>query len=356
MNGELSLPQVEIAVMSMDEKGQVLIGRAQDGWDKDKLTVPISRILPFELLSDAAKRTALEWAESMSSRSTPCSSANPLFNEKIEERRVVVFSLSQPGSHVSSPASASGWTCGNWATTRTRWAGHRRRRVLQAQPHPQAAGGCRRPPGPGRLKMNLISCRPATWNEVVGQDRVVSLLKSLLTMRKFTPRGFILKGPEGLGKTSVAYLLSRAFMCSGDNPLGCGTYLSCQSIDKEGFDHFPDFAEIDAAESPGVQDARNMLDRMIQPAALSRRRICLIDEAHRLSKRRLGRIPQASGRARYRQHLHVRHHGRGAHPQDHQTPLPTPPVHAGSRTTPSRASWQACRPNTDRLRTGGRSR
>ena len=132
--------------------------------------------------------------------------------------------------------------------------------------------------------MNLISCRPATWNEVVGQDRVVSLLKSLLTMRKFTPRGFILKGPEGLGKTSVAYLLSRAFMCSGDNPLGCGTCVSCQSIDKEGFDHFPDFAEIDAAESPGVQDARNMLDRMIQPAALSRRRICLIDEAHRLSK------------------------------------------------------------------------
>ena len=131
--------------------------------------------------------------------------------------------------------------------------------------------------------MSLISCRPQAWSEVVGQDRVVLLLKNLLTTAKLMPRGFILKGPEGLGKTSVAYLLGRALMCSGDNPLGCGTCVSCQSIDKEGFDHFPDFAEVDAAEKPGVQDARDMLDRMIQPAALSRRRICLIDEAHRLS-------------------------------------------------------------------------
>ena len=102
MNGELSLPQVEIAVMSMDEKGQVLIGRAQDGWDKDKLTVPISRILPFELLSDAAKRTALEWA------GINVEPQHALFvcesiNEKIEEHRVVVFIFAKPGSHVSSP-------------------------------------------------------------------------------------------------------------------------------------------------------------------------------------------------------------------------------------------------------------
>jgi DNA polymerase-3 subunit gamma/tau len=132
--------------------------------------------------------------------------------------------------------------------------------------------------------MNLIAQRPGTWNEIVGQDRVVSLLKSLLTVGKFLPRGFVLKGPWGVGKTSVAYLLARALMCSGDDPLGCGKCPSCQSIDRDGIKHDPDFDETDAAEKPGVQDARDMLDRAAQPPTLGGRRAALVDEAHRLSK------------------------------------------------------------------------
>lgn len=131
--------------------------------------------------------------------------------------------------------------------------------------------------------MNLISFRPTAWSEVVGQDRVVSLLKSLLTTGKFLPRGFILKGPWGLGKTSVAYLLSRALMCSGDDPLGCGKCPSCRFIDQETIEHDADFFETDAAEHPGVQDARNLMDCMAQPPITGKRRVSLIDEAHRLS-------------------------------------------------------------------------
>jgi DNA polymerase-3 subunit gamma/tau len=132
--------------------------------------------------------------------------------------------------------------------------------------------------------MNLISQRPRNWNEVVGQERVVSLLQSLLTIGKFLPRGFILKGPWGVGKTSVAHLLSRALMCSGHNPLGCGKCPSCQFIDKEGIEHDPDFLMTDAASKPGVQDARDLMDCMIQPPITGRRRVAVIDEAHRLSK------------------------------------------------------------------------
>jgi DNA polymerase III subunit gamma/tau len=131
--------------------------------------------------------------------------------------------------------------------------------------------------------MNLISIRPTTWNEVVAQDRVVSLLKSLLTIGKFLPQGFILKGAAGLGKTSVSYLLARALMCSGDDPLGCGKCISCRVIDKEGIEHHPDFFETDAASKPSVQDAHDLTDFMSQPPINGHRRIALIDMAHRLS-------------------------------------------------------------------------
>jgi DNA polymerase III subunit gamma/tau len=130
---------------------------------------------------------------------------------------------------------------------------------------------------------NLISCRPRAWNEVVGQDRVVSLLRSLLTTGRFMLRGYILKGPKGTGKTSVAYLFSRALMCPGGDPLGCGQCPSCRSIDTDGIEHDPDFYETDAASRPGVQDARSLMECMAQPPVAGRRRVALIDEAHRLS-------------------------------------------------------------------------
>jgi DNA polymerase-3 subunit gamma/tau len=132
--------------------------------------------------------------------------------------------------------------------------------------------------------MNLIACRPKTWSEIVGQDRIVSLLSSILTIGKFMPRGFILRGPWGVGKTSVAHLFSRALMCSGENLRGCGRCPSCQSIDKDGISYDPDFVKVDAASKPGVQDARDLLDRMIQPPTLGKRRVAVIDEAHRLSR------------------------------------------------------------------------
>ena len=131
--------------------------------------------------------------------------------------------------------------------------------------------------------MNLISARPSNWNEVVGQDRVVSLLKSLVTVERFLPRGFLFKGPEGLGKTSVAYLLARALTCSGDDPLGCGRCLSCKSVDKDGIDHSPDFFETPAAAIPGIQDAHDLIDLMGQPPSLGKRRVALVEMAHRLS-------------------------------------------------------------------------
>jgi DNA polymerase III subunit gamma/tau len=74
-------------------------------------------------------------------------------------------------------------------------------------------------------------------------------------------------------------------MCTGGDPLGCGKCPSCSSIEENGLEAHPDFLEVDAASNPGVEHARDLLDRANQPPSqLSRRRFTVIDEAHRMSR------------------------------------------------------------------------
>jgi ADP-ribose pyrophosphatase YjhB (NUDIX family) len=87
---EVSLPQTEIAVIVMGDKGDVLLGKIPEGFDKDKVSMPISRIEPFESLSDAAKRTVMEWAGvevNPQHAIFVCESIHP----DVQEHRVVVF-------------------------------------------------------------------------------------------------------------------------------------------------------------------------------------------------------------------------------------------------------------------------
>jgi DNA polymerase III subunit gamma/tau len=136
--------------------------------------------------------------------------------------------------------------------------------------------------------MNPITYRPRGWNQVVGQDRAIKLLQAILRHGRLLPRGFIFEGSYGAGKTSTAYLAAKALMCLTPGSLGCGTCASCQVIDSEGIDgqNVVDFKEIDAAQNSGVEHARQIAapDGWAEaPPSLARRRVTLIDEAHRLS-------------------------------------------------------------------------
>ncbi len=137
---------------------------------------------------------------------------------------------------------------------------------------------------------SLATQRPKTWNAVVGQPRAIRVLQAVLTTAKFIPRGFILEGCVGTGKTTVAYLLARALMCTGDNPLGCkistGTLLdinvcpSCRTVDRDGIDAHPDFIEVAAALKSGVDASRETVMTAETLPVLGRRRITMVDEAH----------------------------------------------------------------------------
>lgn len=132
--------------------------------------------------------------------------------------------------------------------------------------------------------MNLIAQRPSHWTDVVGQQRPIDVLQAVLRNTKFLSRGLILYGVVGVGKTTTAYLLARALMCTGQpEALGCGECPSCQLIAADGIDKHPDFIEVDGAVRPGVDAAREMVETTLSLPVIGRRRVTVVDEAHFLS-------------------------------------------------------------------------
>jgi len=87
----------------------------------------------------------------------------------------------------------------------------------------------------------------------------------------------------GVGKTTTAYIMARALMCTGKDPLGCGKCPSCKTIDDHGIDAHPDFKEESGAVTSGVDAARAIINDATALPVLGVRRFILIDEAHRLS-------------------------------------------------------------------------
>jgi DNA polymerase III subunit gamma/tau len=131
--------------------------------------------------------------------------------------------------------------------------------------------------------MNLIAQRPLHWNDVVGQARPLEVLQAALKNHRFLSRGIILYGVVGVGKTTTAYLVAKALMCTGQGYLGCGECASCQTIQTDGIDKHPDFIEIDGAVKPGVEGARETIESTLSLPVLGKRRVTVIDEAHWLS-------------------------------------------------------------------------
>ena len=128
-----------------------------------------------------------------------------------------------------------------------------------------------------------ISTRPKTWDEVVGQERAIHILRDILTKGRFRPRGVIYEGPHGVGKTSSAYVTAKALMCTGDVKDGCGRCPSCLLFQDSPEAH-PDFKEMDAASNSGVEAARRIVEEAIEIPTLGRTRVILIDEVQRLSR------------------------------------------------------------------------
>ena len=121
--------------------------------------------------------------------------------------------------------------------------------------------------------------RPSTFEEVAGQEHIVRTLKNALATQKLA-HAYLFAGPRGTGKTTMAKLLAKALNCDEGIGCQCNECKNCKAI-IDGT--HPDVLELDAASNNGVDEIRELIDKVKYGTILGRYKVYIIDEVHMLS-------------------------------------------------------------------------
>ena len=123
--------------------------------------------------------------------------------------------------------------------------------------------------------------RPKLFSEVVGQDHVVQALKNSILDEKVN-QAYIFNGTRGVGKTSIARILTKALNCEKHiKGEPCDKCDHCLALNENSL---IDFQEIDAASRRSREETMNLLETVPYLPASSRYKVYLIDEVHMLTK------------------------------------------------------------------------
>lgn len=126
--------------------------------------------------------------------------------------------------------------------------------------------------------------RPSTFADVIGQDHVVTMLRSALSRHQVS-HALLFCGPRGVGKTTCARLLAKSLNCQKldlkKTVDPCGTCPPCQAFSDN---TMIDCIEIDAASNRGIDDVRALRETISGSPVIGRKKIYIIDEVHMLTK------------------------------------------------------------------------
>lgn len=122
--------------------------------------------------------------------------------------------------------------------------------------------------------------RPQKFADLIGQPHVTRTLQNAISLDKLYP-ALIFSGMKGVGKTSAARILAKALNCEkGPNIEPCNGCSVCIEITE---DKSPDYIEIDGASNNGVEEVRNLKEKVKYKPFKNRFRVVVIDEVHMLS-------------------------------------------------------------------------
>jgi len=125
--------------------------------------------------------------------------------------------------------------------------------------------------------------RPKTFKEVVGQEHIIRTLTNAISSGRVA-HAYLFAGPRGTGKTTVARLLAKAVNCEEDSMVSyepCNKCVSCQGINEA---KSLDLIEIDAASNRGIDEMRELRDKIGFAPTRSKYKVYIIDEVHMLTK------------------------------------------------------------------------
>jgi len=122
--------------------------------------------------------------------------------------------------------------------------------------------------------------RPTSFEKVVGQQHIVKTLQNAVLKHKIA-HAYLFCGPRGTGKTTVAKLMAKAVNCPDTHKAPCNVCDSCLSI--QAGTH-PDIIEIDAASNNGVDEIRDLIEKVKYSPIEGKYKVYIIDEVHMLSQ------------------------------------------------------------------------